>query len=801
MGFREDLITRPLIFDGAMGTALQKKALKIGALPERLCITDSKTIVDIHLSYLNAGSDIISTNTFGANALKLGDDVTHVISAAVACAKEARAIYLNQNPIQTNKYIALDVGPLGVLLSPMGTLSFDAAYDYYKEQAIAGENAGCDLILLETFTDLYEAKCAILACKEHTKLPVLCTMSFEATGRTFTGTDVETMVAVLEGLGTDAIGFNCSFGALEMLPLVRDAVKLTRCPIMVQPNAGLPKVINQITVYEKNLDVFKEMMNSYLELGVSILGGCCGTETEHIKIIKCAVEAHPYAGERRRAYVPVPRVASYSQTVNFGDRTIVIGERINPTGKKRLKEAILNRESDYILREAILQVEQGADILDINMGVPGIDEPSVMREIVTRIQSVLNVPLQIDASKVSSIEQGVRYYNGKPIINSVNGKRESLNQVLPIAKKYGACVIGLTLDESGIPSDAQGRFEIAQRIVNEAVKIGIPKENLFIDCLALTASAQQADVIETIKTIERVKRELQVATVLGVSNVSFGLPAREGINQSFLTLTLYAGLDAPIINPGHPHMMQAIAATEVLLNIDVNAKRYIETYGNMPKVENAVVTEEDPVTAFMYAIRNGLIDQAKQGIERLLLEKEPMEIVDKIIIPSLNQVGTEYENGKLFLPQLMQSAETVQAAFEILKTRLLEVGGAPINRGKVILATVYHDVHDIGKNIVKVVMENYGFQIFDLGKNVPPQVVVENCLKYDVKLIGLSALMTTTVVSMKETIHLLREKCANVTIVVGGAVLSEDIAHEIGADYFAKDASEMVKIATRFFES
>ena len=801
MGFKAALGERPLIFDGAMGTALQKNALKLGDLPEKLCISHPNVITDIHLAYLNAGSDVISANTFGANALKLGSDVTSVISAAVSCAQEARRIYYAQNQTHHEKFIALDVGPLGVLLSPAGTLAFDDAYDYFKEQAIAGEKAGCDLILLETFTDLYEAKCAILACKEHTQLPVLCTMSFEATGRTFMGTDVETMVTVLEGLGMDAIGFNCSFGALEMLPLIQKAVSLTQCPIMVQPNAGLPKVIDQITVYEKNLDVFSEMMVSFLDLGVSILGGCCGTEIEHIELIKKAVDARSLNGDRMQRYAPIPRVASYSQTVNFGDKTIVIGERINPTGKKRLKEAILNQESDYILREAILQVEQGAEILDVNMGVPGIDEPSVMRNIVMRIQSVLSVPLQIDASKVASIEQGVRYYNGKPIINSVNGKRDALNQVLPIAKKYGACVIGLTLDEDGIPSDADGRFEIARRIVDEALKIGIPRENLFIDCLALTASAQQADVIETIKTIERVKKELKVATVLGVSNVSFGLPAREGINQAFLTLALYAGLDAPIINPGHPHMMQAIAATEVLLNRDQNAKRYIEKYGNLAKQEVTIEANEDAVATFKYAIKNGLAERAKESILKVLAEKDPMDIVDHVIIPSLNEVGQSYEAGRLFLPQLMQSAEAVQAAFEILKAHLLATGDAPINRGKVLLATVYHDVHDIGKNIVKVVMENYGYQVFDLGKNVPPLTVLDTCLKHDIKLVGLSALMTTTVVSMKETIILLREKCAGITIVVGGAVLSPEIAHAIGADYYAKDASEMVKIATRFFQS
>lgn len=801
MGFRAALGERPLIFDGAMGTALQKKELKLGELPEKLCITHPSVVTDIHLAYLNSGSDVISANTFGANALKLGSDVASVISAAVTCAKEARNLYYAQNSTHHQKFIALDVGPLGVLLSPMGTLSFDDAYDYFKEQAIAGEKAGCDLILLETFTDLYEAKCAILACKEHTDLPVLCTMSFETSGRTFTGTDVETMVTVLEGLGLDAIGFNCAFGAQEMLPLIRQALSLTRCPIMVQPNAGLPKVIDQITVYENNLGVFSEMMSRFVDMGVSILGGCCGTEIEHIESIKKAVDERALDVLKIQQYEPKPRVASYAQTVNFGDKTIVIGERINPTGKKRLKEAILNQESDYILREAILQVEQGADVLDVNMGVPGIDEPRVMREIIMRIQSVLNVPLQIDASKVASIEQGVRYYNGKPIINSVNGKRESLDQVLPIAKKYGACVIGLTLDEKGIPSDAAGRFEIAKRIVHEALSIGIPRENIFIDCLALTASAQQADVIETIKTIERVKKELHVATVLGVSNVSFGLPAREGINQAFLTLALYAGLDAPIINPGHALMMQAIAATEVLLNRDSNSKRYIEKYGNIAKQEVVIETNEEAVTNFVYAIKNGLVEQAKVSILKVLAEKTPMAIVDEVIIPSLNEVGLNYEAGKLFLPQLMQSAEAVQAAFEILKAQLLATGEAPINRGKILLATVYHDVHDIGKNIVKVVMENYGYQIYDLGKNVPPQTVLETCLKHDVKLVGLSALMTTTVVSMKETIMLLREKCHGVTIVVGGAVLSPEIAREIGADFFAKDASEMVKIATRFFES
>lgn len=806
--FSQYLIEKRLVFDGAMGTALQNNGLPLGVQPENYNLTHPDIIKRIHLNYLEAGADVMTTNTFGANALKF-DNYEEVIVSAIGHAKEARNDYFKVHDDNTIKWIALDLGPLGALIEPLGQLSFEEAYALYANQVKVGEANGCDFILIETITDLYEAKIAILASVENSSLPVVCTMSFEASGRTFFGTDVESMVTVLEGLGVSAIGFNCSFGAEEMLPLIEKAVQFTNLPIIVQPNAGLPKIIESVTVYDKDYDHFEQSVKQFIALGVSGIGGCCGTDEKHIETIRKVVDdASQYETHIERKHVLETRVASYAKHVVIGDTVTVIGERLNPTGKKRLKEALLNREYDYVLKEAILQVEQGAEILDVNVGVPGLDEPMVMKEVILKIQAIINAPLQIDSSNTASIEAGSRYYNGKPLINSVNGKRESLDTILPIVKKYGACVIGLTLDDSGIPAKAEDRFRIAETIVYEAEKIGIPRKNILIDCLALTASAQQAEVFETLKTIEMVKSKLGVCTALGVSNVSFGLPIRDHINQAFLTMALYAGLDAPIINPGHAHMMAAVASFEVLANKDPQSKRYIEKYGQTAKVESEVSaktemdtnTLEGMVKQLVYAIHNGLKQQSRELTIKIVSQMEPLAIVESIIIPTLNDVGLNYEKGITFLPQLIQSAETVQSAFEILKEKMATRGDVALNRGKVLLATVKHDIHDIGKNIVKVVLENYGYQIFDMGKDVSPAVILDTCLKNDIKLVGLSALMTTTVSSMAETINLLREHAENMTIVVGGAVLSEDTAKQISADYYAKDARDMVKIAEAFFK-
>ena len=798
--FEKILNERILVFDGAMGTALQKRGLTPNSHPEHYNISQPEVVEAIHSSYLEAGADIITTNTFGANGLKF-DRVEVLIEAGVSCAKRARENYYLSNGRDDEKWIALDVGPLGTLLEPLGTLTFDEAYALFKAQVIAGVSAGADLILIETITDLYEAKCAILAAVENSDLPVVCTMSYEAGGRTFFGTDIASMATTLEGLGISAIGLNCSFGVDEMLPLVEMLLSETKLPVIVQPNAGLPDLIGELTVYKSDSEHFTQISKKFLELGVSGVGGCCGTDERHVDGLKRMVGNFDADHQVRHNVDDLrTRVASYSKVVSIGERINVIGERLNPTGKKRLREALLDEAYDYVLGEAILQATEGADILDVNIGVPGIDEPAVMKKVVQGIQGVLDIPLQIDSSNVHALEKGARYYNGKPLINSVNGKRESLSHVLPIVKRYGACVIGLTLDDDGIPNRAEDRFEIAVRIVDAALAIGIPKANIIIDCLALTASAQQAEVYETLKAIRLVKDKLGVATALGVSNVSFGLPEREAINQTFLTLALSAGLDLPIINPGRKEMMATIRSYEVLANIDTGAKQYISHYGGQKKSDMLQVAEVNANDGLIHAIKNGLKHKAAEMTVLMLDNKEPLEIVDEIVIPTLNQVGIAYEAGTIFLPQLIQSAEAVKAAFEILKERLSRSGGMEINRGKIVLATVHHDIHDIGKNIVKIVMENYGYQVFDLGKDVLPEKILETCKKHEVKLVGLSALMTTTVPSMTRTIELLRAELQDVKIVVGGAVLTASLARMVNADFYAKDPRDMVKIAEAIFQ-
>jgi 5-methyltetrahydrofolate--homocysteine methyltransferase len=796
---KEKLKAQTLIFDGAMGTYLQKSGLEAGTLPETLNLTEPQLIRNIHLNYLKAGCDVLTINTFGASPLKYEASVEAVVEAAVAHAKWAIQTYREETGDQTPKYVALDLGPLGQLIEPMGPLSFDKAYESYAIQVSAGAKAGCDLCLIETQTDLYEAKIAVLAAKENANIPIVCTLSFEVSGRTFMGTDVESMVTVLEDLGVDVIGFNCSFGPTEMLPLVKELVSLTKLPILVQPNAGLPKTIDKITVYDTKPTEFKNVMQTIREMGVMHLGGCCGTDEHYIAALRELVDTVPL-GERALPEKKF-KVSSYAKTVTFGNKTVVIGERLNPTGKKKLKEALKANDRDYILREAISQIEQGADILDLNIGLPELDEATLMPEIIMDLQGITDMPLQIDSSDIACLENAARRYNGKPLINSVSGKEESLQTVLPIVKKYGACVLGLTLDDTGIPSSAQARFAIAEKIVARATDLGIPKENIMIDCLALTASAQQSDVIETIKAIKLVKEKLGVPTVLGVSNVSFGLPYRQLLNQTFLVMALTSGLDAAILNPGHEEMMQAIDAFNVLAAVDNQSMHFIKTYGHITKrVSGREIAvpggekETKKVNDLYDIILMGLKGRARDAVSQLLEHQKPLEIVDGIIIPALNDVGGQFESGKLFLPQLIQSAETVQQAFERLKEDLSKTGET-VSKGKIVLATVEHDVHDIGKNIVKVLLQNYGFDVIDLGKDVPAQVVLDACTKHDVKLVGLSALMTSTVVSMEKTIALLKEKRPETVFIVGGAVLNPAYAEMIKADHYAKDARETAMLA------
>lgn len=786
-----DILSRKFIFfDGAMGTMLQNRGLKAGEIPELYNILHPEIIKDIHEKYIKSGADIITTNTFGANELKLketGYSVEEVISKAVEIAKEAKKD-------NKNKYVALDIGPTGQLLEPIGTLKFERAYEIFKRQVKAGVEAGCDLILIETISDLYEAKAAVLAAKENSSLPVFCTMTFGEDGRTFTGTDPLTMVMVLEGLGVDALGLNCSLGPKEMLPTVEKILEYSSIPVMVQPNAGLPRVEKGETVYDITPEEFAYYIKSMAEKGVTILGGCCGTNDEFIRtVIKELEELKPLEVK----YKNITATSSSSKTVILGEGAKVIGERINPTGKKKFKEALRNNNLDYILTEAINQQEAGADILDVNVGLPEINEEEVMVKVIKEIQSIINLPLQIDSSSAEVIEAAARIYNGKPMINSVNGKKEIMEEIFPIAKKYGACVVGLTLDERGIPAKAEERVEIAERIINTAKEYGIKKEDILIDCLVLTASAQQEEVIETIKAVRMVKEKFGVKTLLGVSNVSFGLPNRGLLNKTFLAMALSQGLDAPILNPNNKEVMDTINAFKVLSNDDKEAKEYVQIYSQANENKEVTIQNEDKTLKDI--IVKGIKEEAAARTKELLKTKDSMEIVDEYLIPALDIVGDKYEKGEIFLPQLIQSAETVKKAFEIIKEKMLQDNQGTISKGKIILATVKGDIHDIGKNIVKVILENYGFDVIDLGKDVPIENVVETAKKENIKLVGLSALMTTTVKSMEETIKALRENNVECQVFVGGAVLNQEYADMIKADYYAKDAQEAVQIARKVF--
>jgi 5-methyltetrahydrofolate--homocysteine methyltransferase len=791
VGIKSDLLNKFIFFDGAMGTMLQNRGLKAGEVPETYNILHPDIIKEIHEKYIKAGANIVTTNTFGANELKLKDtgySVEEVITNAVNIAKEAK-----KNSRET--YIALDIGPIGQMLEPIGTLSFERAYEIFKRQVEAGVKAGCDFILIETISDLYEAKAAILAAKENSSLPVFCTMTFGEDGRTFTGTDPLTMVTLLEGLGVDALGVNCSLGPKELFPIVEKILEYSSTPVIVQANAGLPKVKDGKTVYEITPEEFAENVKIMAKKGASILGGCCGTDDRYIKrVVEALKDLKPVEIIDKK----LTAVCSSSKTVVLGREVKLIGERINPTGKKKFKEALKNNNMDYILGEAVSQVEAGADILDVNVGLPEIDEKEIMVKIVKEIQSIINVPLQIDSSETEVIEAAVRIYNGKPIINSVNGKEKVMKAIFPIAKKYGACVVGLTLDDNGIPSKAEDRVKIAEKIISTAGKYGIKKEDVLIDCLVLTASAQQSEVVETIKAVRMVKESFGVKTLLGVSNVSFGLPQREILNQTFLAMALAEGLDAPILNPNNKVIMDTIRAFKVLSNTDREAKEYISIYS---KDEHKETIQRENHRDLKEIIIKGLKDEAAEKTKELLNNKDSLTIVDEYLIPALDVVGKKYEKGEIFLPQLIMSAETVKNSFSVIKEKIQLEGKKEISKGKIILATVQGDIHDIGKNIVKVILENYGFEIIDLGKDVPIEKVVETAKKEKVSLIGLSALMTTTVKSMEKTIESLRKNKVPCKVLVGGAVLNKEYADMIKADYYAKDAQEAVKIARKFFNA
>lgn len=800
MEFKELLNKKYVLLDGAMGTMLQKKGLKLGGIPELMNINEPDIIKEIHKDYIAAGSDIIYANTFGANRYKLKNseyNVTEVIENGINIAKNAVV------EMGTDTLVALDLGPIGQLLEPTGVLSFDEAYDIYKEQVLAGKNA--DVVVIETQTDLLEVKAAVLAVKENSSLPVMVTMTFEENQRTFTGCLVASMAKTLTAIGVDAIGVNCSLGPKELLPIVEEIAKWTSLPIIIKPNAGLPNPIDN--TYNVSPEEFANQIKSMAEIGVKIYGGCCGTTKEYIMALKNMLDV---AEIKVAESVERCAVCSGTKIIDL-DEPRIIGERINPTGKKKFKEALLNNDMDYILNQALEQVNAGADILDVNVGMPGIDEKDMMVRCIKELQGVVDAPLQIDSTNFEVLEAALRRYNGVPIVNSVNGEIEVLDRILPLVKKYGALVVGLTLDENGIPKDEEGRFKIAERILNKALEYNIPKENVLIDCLTLTASAEQAGVMETLFALKRVKEELGLKTVLGVSNISFGLPNRELVNQAFLTMALQNGLDLPIINPNITAMTGAFYAYKVLSNIDENSVNYVEKFGNVTiktSVDNksandsvnSIVDDNDLKAKLYESICKGLKKEGAAYTTQMLDNNiDSMVIVNDILIPALDKIGADFEKGKVFLPQLILSAGVAQSCFEVIKSKMESVGNESISKGKIVLATVKGDVHDIGKNIVKVLLENYGYTVIDLGKDVDYQTVVEAVKKHDAKLVGLSALMTTTLVSMKETIKCIRENGLDCKVVVGGAVLTEEYAMEIGADYYAKDAKEAVDVAKKVY--
>ncbi len=786
---------RVMMSDGAMGTMLQRKGLKLREIPESLNFKAPELIESIHCEYFSAGSDFVQTNTFGANPYKLknsGYETEEVIRTAVKIARRAASRF-------SGKGVLLDIGPSGRAMAPVGDATFDEIYESVARQVRAGAD-DCDGIIIETFTDLLEAKATALAALENCDKPVFLTMSFQEDGRTFFGTPVEAMIMTFEGSGLSGLGVNCSLGPAQLAPVVKKLVDHSRLPVIVQPNAGLSVMQNGVSGWNVTPTEFAEWIAKFVGWGVSIVGGCCGTTPEFIARTNAKIEGRKIY---ERKIFPLCGICSATRVENF-DRTVVIGERLNPTGKKRLKQALYEHDLDYIVLEAQKQKEQGADVLDVNVGLPDIDEPKMLAEVLTELQGAVDLPLQLDSADAQALEAAARRYAGKPMLNSVNGKESSLSTVLPVAKKYGACVLGLTLDD-GIPQTAEERFVIAQKIVDRAIAIGIPKENIFIDCLTLTASAQQDLVLETIRAVRLVTEKLGVKTTLGVSNVSFGLPRRPLVNRTMLAAALANGLSAAIVNPGEKNMRETIAAWRVLSGQDADAKDYIDYCAENPgeiSTASGVVKKSEAsqqkIDGLSEMVARGLKDEARSVAKELIATRSPLEIIEKILIPSLDAVGRDYETQKIYLPQLIKSADAAKAAFDVIRTALAAKSGAAPTGPKVVLATVYGDVHDIGKNIVKVIMENYNFDVLDLGKDVPPEEVTAAVKKSGAKIVGLSALMTTTVASMKDTVAALRRDCPGTFVIVGGAVLTPDLARFVGADVFARDAMDTVRAAEEY---
>ena len=792
---KEYLKDNILIFDGAMGTMLQKEGLPIGDNPEIFGIKNPHKLLKIHKKYLEAGSNVLTTNTFGCNELKvnkLGYTVEEVIDTAVSIAKQA----IEESDKSKPRFVALDIGPIGEMLEPMGTLSFDRAYEIFKRQAIQGEKSGADLIIIETMMDLYEAKAAVLAAKENTNLPVICTMTFDENGRSFTGCLPETMVATIEGLGVDALGVNCSLGPKQLLPIVKTITELANVPVIVQANAGLPVIKEGQAVYEMNDEEFFQGVKDFVDLGVSIIGGCCGTNETFIKKISDNIDKLQKKEPKRRKSTIVCSAAKY---IDIKGPTIV-GERLNPTGRKPLIDAYVSGNNDYVINLALEQSNEGSEILNVNVGVPDLDEEKTMKRVIKGIQEVVDVPLQLDSSNVKALEAGLRYYNGRTIVNSVNGKEKSLETILPIVKKYGACVVGLTLDENGIPSTAEGRFNIAKKIVERAEQYGIKRQDIFIDCLSLTVSAQQDEAMETIKAIKMVKENLGCKTILGVSNISFGIPNRQALNNTYLNLALGAGLDLAIINTEDRTMVESIYAYKVISNMDKGCLDYTKKFKTVSNANKTKERTHNDNLTLEDVIERGLKEEAKDLTLKILESHDEHFVLDKVLIPALDVVGTKYDKGELFLPQMIQAAETVKVSLNIIKERLSKNNNTS-SKGKIIVATVQGDIHDIGKNIVKIMLENYGYEVIDLGKDVPIEEVVKRAKEENIQLIGLSALMTTTVENMKKTIKALKENNINARVFVGGAVVTEEYAQKINADYYSKDAKSAVEIAKINFKS
>ena len=777
-----------LFFDGGTGTILQERGLTAGELPETWNLTRPEELIAVHRAYLDAGSDIICANTFGANALKFPQNLREIVEAGIRNAQQAR-----REVGREDAYIALDIGPTGRLLQPMGDLPFEQAVEVFGDVVRIGAAAGADLVLIETMSDSYEAKAAVLAAKENCNLPVLVTTIFDEKGKLLTGGTVDSVVAMLEGLRVDALGVNCGLGPKQMLPIVRRLTEVSSLPIIVNPNAGLPRSENGKTVYDIDADEFADLMEQIADLGVQALGGCCGTTPVHIRKMIERCKNHYFVP-------PVPKhrtvVSSFSQAVEIGVKPVIIGERINPTGKSKFKAALRENNIEYILSEGLTQEDNGAHILDVNVGLPEIDEPAMMERVVTKLQGVTALPLQIDTSDTAAMERGMRLYNGKPMINSVSGKQESMQAVFPLVRKYGGVVVGLTLDENGIPDTAEGRVQIAKRIYDTAAQYGIAAEDIVIDGLAMTISSDSHSALTTLETIRRVRDELGGRTILGVSNISFGLPQREIINANFFTMALQNGLSCAIINPNADAMMRAYRAFLALTDQDPQCADYIAAYGNQPAAA-AVQATSDAAMPLGESIERGLQTRAAEAAKQALISIPPLELVNTELIPALDRVGKGFEAGTVFLPQLLMSAEAAKAAFEVVKDAMR--GETQAVRGKIILATVKGDIHDIGKNIVKVLLENYGYQVIDLGKDVAPEVILDTVRQEQVLLVGLSALMTTTVVSMEQTIRLLHDKAPEAKIVVGGAVLTQEYADSIGADCYAKDAMATVHYADQVF--